>query len=184
MHWADTPYGVPALFIVAFSESAFFPVPPDLLLIALAVALPGRALWFAMVATVGSVAGAYLGYAMGYFGWESLGEPLVHFYNGEETMEFIRQQYTIHGFWGIFIAALTPIPYKIFTIASGLFKFDLGVFSLASVLGRGARFFTVGILIYYFGAPIKDIIDRNFNLMVLVFTILLVAGVVAIKIFM
>ena len=148
------------------------------------MALPRRALWFALIATAGSVAGAYLGYVIGYYGWETFGAPLVQFYNGEATMEFIKQQYTIHGFWGIFIAALTPIPYKIFTIASGLFKFDIGIFTVASILGRGLRFFAVAILIYYFGAPIKKLIDRHFNLMVLLFTILLIGGVAAIKFLM
>ncbi|MCK4577949.1 MAG: DedA family protein [Candidatus Marinimicrobia bacterium] len=184
MHWAETPYGVPALFLLAFTESAFFPVPPDLLLIALAAGLPRKALWYALVCLAGSLTGAYLGYAIGYFGWETVGRPLVDFYNGHEVMAWIRQQYTTYGFWGVFVAALTPIPYKIFTIASGLFQFDLTTFTVASILGRGLRFLAVGMLIYRFGASIKDLIDRRFNLMVIIFTVLLIGGFLLLKLFL
>ncbi len=181
LHWAETPYGTPALLILAFAESSFFPVPPDLLLIALALSIPSRAFWYALVCAAGSISGAYLGYGIGYLGWEAVGRPLVELYNGQETMEWIRLQYDAYGFWGVLVAALTPIPYKVFTIASGLFRFDLGTFTAASVLGRGLRFFTVAGLIYYFGPPVKDLIDRRFNLMVTIFTILLVGGFLVIK---
>ncbi len=181
LHWAETPYGTPALLILAFAESSFFPVPPDLLLIALALSIPSRAFWYALVCAAGSISGAYLGYGIGYLGWEAVGRPLVELYNGQETMEWIRLQYDAYGFWGVLVAALTPIPYKVFTIASGLFRFDLGTFTAASVLGRGLRFFTVAGLIYYFGPPVKDLIDRRFNLMVTIFTVLLVGGFLVIK---
>ncbi len=182
LHWAETPYGVPALFLLAFAESSFFPVPPDVLLIALAVSLPARSLWFALVCLAGSVTGAYLGYALGYFGWETVGRPLVDFYHGQETMEWIRLQYETYGFWGVLVAALTPIPYKVFTIASGVFHFDLGTFTTASILGRGLRFFAVGTLIYFFGPPIRSAIDRHFNLMAAIFLLLLIGGFVVIKV--
>ena len=181
LHWAETPYGTPALFVLAFAESSFFPVPPDVLLIALAVSIPRRAYRYALICAIGSVTGAYLGYIIGYFSWEAVGEPLVAFYNGEETVEWIRQQYNAYGFWGVFIAALTPIPYKVFTIASGLFSFDLGTFTAASVLGRSLRFFLVGTLIYFFGPPVRDLIDRHFNLMATLFALLLIGGFAAIK---
>ncbi len=181
LHWAETPYGVPALFALAVAESSFFPVPPDLLLIALAVALPKRAFWFALVCLAGSLSGAYLGYGIGYFGWEAIGRPLIDFYDGHEVMAMIKVKYDTYGFWGVFVAALTPIPYKIFTITSGLFHFRLDAFTAASILGRGLRFFAVGALIYYFGAPIKTAIDKNFNLMVWIFMVLLVGGVILIK---
>ena len=181
LHWAETPYGTPALFLLAFAESSFFPVPPDVLLIALAVSIPRKAFRYALVCATGSVIGAYLGYIIGYFSWEAVGEPLVAFYNGEETVEWIRQQYTTYGFWGVFIAALTPIPYKVFTIASGLFRFDLGTFAAASVPGRSLRFFLVGTLIYFFGPPVRDLIDRHFNLMATIFALLLIGGFAAIK---
>ena len=182
LHWAETPYGVPALFILAFAESSFFPIPPDVLLIALAVSVPGRSLWFALVCLVGSITGAYLGYALGYFGWEAVGRPLVDFYHGHETMEWVHLQYETYGFWGVLVAALTPIPYKIFTIASGVFHFDLGTFTAASILGRGLRFFAVGTLIYYFGPTIRDALDLHFNLIAAIFILLLIGGFVAIKV--
>lgn len=181
LHWAETPYGAPALFLLAFAESSFFPIPPDVLLIALAVSIPTRAFWFALISMTGSVSGAYLGYGLGYFGWEAVGKPLVEFYHGEETMAWIRQQYDAYGFWGVLVAALTPIPYKVFTIASGLFQFNLGTFTAASVIGRGIRFFAVGTLIFYAGPPIKNVIDRHFNLMATIFAVLLVGGFLVIK---
>jgi len=181
LHWAETPYGTPALLVLAFAESSFFPVPPDVLLIALAVSMPSRAFWYALMCAVGSICGAYLGYGIGYFGWEAIGRPLVEFYHGQETMDWIRLQYETYGFWGVFLAALTPIPYKVFTIASGLLSFNLGTFTAASILGRGLRFFAVGTLIYFFGPPVKDLIDRRFNLMAALFTVLLVGGFVVIK---
>ena len=181
LHWAETPYGTPALLVLAFAESSFFPIPPDVLLIALAVSIPSRAFWYALLCAVGSICGAYLGYGIGYFGWEAIGRPLVEFYHGQETMDWIRLQYETYGFWGVFIAALTPIPYKVFTIASGLLGFNLGAFTAASILGRGLRFFAVGTLIYFFGPPVKDLIDRHFNLMAALFTVLLVGGFVVIK---
>ena len=181
LHWAETPYGTPVLLLLAFAESSFFPIPPDLLLIALAISIPSRAFWYALICAVGSISGAYLGYGIGYLGWETVGRPLVELYNGQETMEWIRLQYDTYGFWGVLVAALTPIPYKVFTIASGLFRFDLGTFTAASVLGRGLRFFTVAGLIYYFGPPVKNLIDRRFNLMVTIFAVLLVGGFLVIK---
>ncbi len=181
LHWAETPYGTPALLILAFAESSFFPVPPDVLLIALAVSIPSRAFWYALMCAIGSICGAYLGYGIGYFGWEAIGRSLVEFYHGQETMDWIRLQYETYGFWGVFLAALTPIPYKVFTIASGVFGFHLGTFTTASILGRGLRFFAVGTLIYFFGPPVKDLIDRHFNLMAALFTVLLVGGFVVMK---
>jgi membrane protein YqaA with SNARE-associated domain len=177
LHWAETPYGAPALFLLAFAESSFFPIPPDVLLIALAVSVPSRAFWFALICMTGSITGAYLGYGLGYFGWEAVGEP----YNGQETMAWIRSQYESYGFWGVLVAALTPIPYKVFTIASGLFQFNLGTFTAASLIGRGLRFFAVGTLIFYAGPPVKELIDRHFNLAATLFIILLVGGFLVIK---
>jgi membrane protein YqaA with SNARE-associated domain len=181
LHWAETPYGAPALFLLAFAESSFFPIPPDVLLIALAVSVPSRAFWFALICMTGSITGAYLGYGLGYFGWEAIGKPLVELYNGQETMAWIRSQYESYGFWGVLVAALTPIPYKVFTIASGLFQFNLGTFTAASLIGRGLRFFAVGTLIFYAGPPVKELIDRHFNLAATLFVILLVGGFLVIK---
>ena len=181
LSWADSPYGVPALFLLAFAESSFFPIPPDILLIALAVAVPQRAFWFALVCLTGSLAGAFVGYGIGYAAWESIGQPLVAFYNGEETMAWISLQYQTYGFWGVLVAAITPIPYKVFTIASGVFRFDLLTFATASLLGRGARFFAVGWLIFKFGPAIKATIDANFNRLAILATVLVVGGFLVLK---
>ncbi len=181
LHWAETPYGVPALAILAVAESSFFPVPPDVLLIALAIAIPRRALHYALVCTIASVAGGVLGYAIGHYGYELIGQRIVAFYHGEAVMAQVRVWYDTYGFFGVLIAAVTPIPYKVFTIASGVFDFAFGTFMVASVLGRGLRFFAVAGLIYAFGAPIKSFIDRYFNLLAVIFIILLVGGFVVIK---
>tara|TARA_Y100001934_G_scaffold85587_1_gene106307 strand:+ start:261 stop:878 length:618 start_codon:yes stop_codon:yes gene_type:complete len=181
LSWADTPYGVPALFLLAFAESSFFPIPPDVLLIALAVAAPTRALKFAAVCTAGSVLGGLAGYGIGYYAWGALGQPIVEFFNGGEKMAQIEALYKTHGALGILIAAITPIPYKVFTIFSGMMKYDLATFFAASVVGRGFRFFLVAGLISWFGPTVKVWIERHFNLAVTAFTILLVGGFVLIR---
>jgi membrane protein YqaA with SNARE-associated domain len=181
LHWAETPYAVPALFVLAFSESSFFPVPPDVLLIALAISLPKKSLKFAAICTVGSVLGGMLGYAIGHFGYETIGKPIVDFYHGQKIMDSIKVQYDQHGFLGILVAAITPIPYKVFTIASGVFKFDFSLFVIASVVGRSTRFFVVAGLIWKFGPAIRDFIEKYFNILSIVFMILLIGGFILIK---
>lgn len=179
--WAETPYGSVALFVLAFAESSFFPVPPDVLLIALAISIPARAFRYAAICTLGSLAGGVIGYGLGHFAYESIGRPIVEFYHGEALMADIKARYDLYGFWGVLVAAVTPIPYKIFTISSGVFAFDFREFFLASVLGRSLRFFVVAALIYKFGAPIRDFIDRYFNKLSFAFVVLLIAGFVAVK---
>lgn len=181
LHWADTPYAVPALLLLSFAESSFFPVPPDVLLIALCIAMPNKAFRYATVCTIGSVIGGILGYGIGHFGYESIGRPIVEFYNGEDIMYAIKIRYDEHGFLGILIAAITPIPYKIFTISSGVFSFDFMMFVIASVIGRSARFFVVAGLIWKFGEPVKGFIDKYFNLLAIVFTVLLILGFLFIR---
>jgi membrane protein YqaA with SNARE-associated domain len=179
--WADTPYGAPALFILAFAESSFFPIPPDVLLIALAVAAPSKAFRFALICTAGSVLGGMAGYAIGVYGWEAIGQPIVAAYHGEPVMEKIQAWYDQYGFWGTLAAAITPIPYKVFTISSGVFKFPFLPFLAASAIGRAFRFFLVAALIRKFGPTIKVWIETRFNLAVSLFTVLLIAGFAAIK---
>ncbi len=181
LHWAETPYAVPALFLLAFAESSFFPVPPDVLLIALAISIPKKAFKFALICMLGSVIGGVVGYGIGLYGYESIGKPIVDFYHGQEVMELIKTKYDQHGFLGILIAAITPIPYKVFTIASGVFKFDFWLFTLASIIGRSTRFFIVAALIWKFGAPIKNFIEKYFNLLSILFIILLAGGFLLIK---
>jgi len=181
LHWAETPYAVPALFLLAFAESSFFPVPPDVLLIALAISIPKKAFKFALICMTGSVIGGILGYGIGLYGYETIGKPIVDFYHGQEIMELIKSKYDQHGFLGILIAAITPIPYKVFTIASGVFEFDFWLFTLASIIGRSTRFFIVAALIWKFGAPIRNFIEKYFNLLSIIFMLLLIGGFVLIK---
>ena len=174
--WAETPYGIPALVLLSFAESSFFPIPPDVLLIALALAIPKKSFKYAFYAALASVIGGILGYAIGLWGYQWIGHDIVAFYNGEAVMDKIQLLYSEYGFWGILTAAITPIPYKIFTIASGVFKFDFSQFLLASVLGRSIRFFAVGAMIWKFGPPIKSYIDRYFNLLAIFIVIFLIGG--------
>jgi membrane protein YqaA with SNARE-associated domain len=181
IRWAQTPYGTWALFLLAFCESSFFPIPPDVLLIALAVAVPAKALRYALVCSAGSVVGGCLGYFIGWQLMAVVGEKIIHFYRFETQMETIRDLFHRYDAWAIGIAGFTPIPYKVFTIAAGAFKVDFAVFFLASMISRSARFFIVGGLIYAFGPRIQTFIDRYFDVLAVSFTVLLIAGFVVIK---
>ncbi|MDQ7783976.1 MAG: YqaA family protein [Desulfomonilaceae bacterium] len=175
------PYAVPALFLLAFSESSFFPVPPDVLLIALAISIPSKAFYFAAVCSVGSVLGGMLGYLIGYEFMEVVGNRIVAFYGFMDKWQAVGELYNNYAAWAVAIAGFTPIPYKVFTIAGGAFKIDFLVFVLASFVSRSARFFLVSTLIYYFGPPIKSFIDKYFNTLAIVFAVLLVGGFVLVK---
>jgi len=181
LSWANHPAGAWALFFLAVAESSFFPVPPDVLLIALCVAAPRRSFRFAFICTVGSLLGGIIGYGIGHWGYEWIGRPIVEFYHGEAVMQRIQTWYHEYGFYGILIAAITPIPYKVFTITSGLFSYPLGGFLLASLVGRGLRFFCVSGLIRLFGPSIQSFIDRYFNWLAWAFVILLILGFVVLK---
>ncbi|NOZ75334.1 MAG: DedA family protein [FCB group bacterium] len=190
LHWADSPYGPVALFILAFAEASFFPIPPDILLIALALGSRRRALWFAMLTSIASVSGAILGYGLGYFVWwdqpgvySSLANWFFRVIPGFSPTGFVTIQslYDQWNFWIIFTAGFTPIPYKVFTITAGAFNINFFLFLMASVISRSARFFLVGGLIWKFGEPIRSFIDRYFNKLAILFTILLIGGFVIIK---
>ncbi len=181
LHWAETPYGTPALAIIAFAESSFFPVPPDPLLMALALGRRTSALRFALVCTVASVMGGLAGYAIGMYGMDLIGRPLIEAYGYQDTAEKLTRTFTEHGFWAVLVAAVTPVPYKVFTITSGACALPLETFILASVLGRALRFFVLGILIQLFGEPIKRFIDRYFNMLSVAFVVLLVGGFLVVK---
>jgi membrane protein YqaA with SNARE-associated domain len=181
LHWADTPYGSWALFILAFAESSFFPVPPDVLLIALAVGRPKRSFRFALICSIGSVLGGALGYLIGWQFMTVVGERIVAFYGLQPKVAYIGELYNQYNAWAVGIAGFTPIPYKVFTIAAGMFKINFGIFMLASLVSRSSRFFLVGTLIYWFGPQIRRFIDRYFNMLAVAFTVLLVASFVLIK---
>jgi len=181
LSWADSEYGTLALFLVAFSESSFFVVPPDVLLIALAVSRPERAFYYASVSTVGSVIGGMFGYIIGLKVMETVGIPILSFYDIMDKFEYVAATYNQYDAWAVGIAGFTPIPYKLFTIAAGATKINFLIFSFASLISRGARFFIVGGLIFLFGARIKDFIEKYFNLLSIVFVILLVGGFIVVK---
>lgn len=181
LHWAETPYGSWALFLLAFSESSFFPIPPDVLLIALAVAVPRKAMRFALICSVGSVLGGCFGYLIGWQFMGSIGAKIVVFYGLDDKVDYIGNLYRNYDAWAIGIAGFTPIPYKVFTIAAGMFKINFAVFIVASFLSRSARFFLVGGLIYLFGPRIQLFIEKYFNILAVAFTILLITGFVVIK---
>ena len=181
--WAQTPYGAPALFVLSFAESSFFPVPPDVLLIALALSMPSRALFFAAICSVASILGGIAGYGIGWGLWEVVQNFFFDYIPGfsHHAFEKIREKYDLYSFWVVFTAGFTPIPYKVITISAGVFKINFPVFVLASAISRSARFFLVGWLIYKFGAPVKDFIDRYFSILTIVFVLLLIMGFAAVK---
>lgn len=181
LHWAETPYGSWALFLLAFSESSFFPIPPDILLIALAVALPRKAIKYALICSVGSVLGGCFGYLIGWQFMTGIGDKIILFYGLAEKYEYIETLYKTYDAWAIGIAGFTPIPYKVFTISAGAFHINFAVFIIASVISRSARFFLVGGLIYIFGPKIQVFIDRYFNILAVAFVVLLVGGFILIK---
>lgn len=181
LHWADTRYALPALFLLAFAESSFFPVPPDVLLITLALGIPKKSFRYAFICTAGSVLGGILGYIIGLALIDTLGMPILRFYGVLDKYEYIQELYMRYDAWAVGLAGFTPIPYKVFTIAAGAFKIDFPVFVMASIAGRAGRFFLVSALIYFFGAQIKTFIDRYFNLLTITFFILLVIGFLAVK---
>ncbi|MBI2442184.1 MAG: DedA family protein [Lentisphaerae bacterium] len=182
LHWAATPYGASALFLLAFAESSFFPIPPDMLLIALALSRPRKSLWFALICSLGSVLGGIAGYGIGYFFWEAVGEPIINFYHAQAAFAKVQGYYQRDAFFYVFLAAFTPIPYKVFTIAGGICQIRLWQdLVLASLIGRSLRFFLVAALFYFCGPPIKQFIDRYFEILTIVFGVLLVGGFIAIK---
>ena len=183
LSWGDSRWGALALFLFAFAESSFFPIPPDVLLIALCLGAVTRSFRFAAICTAGSILGAMVGYAIGYFVWQNAaGEytALAHFFFNHvfsvEAFEKVGALYDQYNFWIVFTAGFTPLPYKIFTITGGLFHINFVMFFVASIISRGLRFFLIGGLIWKFGAPIKSFIDKYFNLLAIAFTVLLVGS--------
>ncbi len=190
LSWADSRYGPVVLFILAFTESVFFPIPPDILLIALALGASHKAFKYAFICTLGSVSGALLGYAIGNIAWLTPTGEFSAFANlffdnipGFSTAlyETIKNLFVQYDFWVIFTAGFTPIPYKVFTISAGAFNINFMMFIIASIISRGARFFIIGWLIWKFGPTIKVFIDKYFNLLALAFTVFLIGGFVLIK---
>lgn len=191
---AQRRHAVVILFVLAACESVFFPIPVDVLLIALCVSVPKRSFWFAAVCTAGSVLGAFIGYAIGYWLWyDTVGADaqtfsgLARFFFDhipgftEPAFEAVRAKYEAYDFWIVFTGGFTPLPFKLFTISAGVFQLNLLGFGLAALVSRASRFFLVAALFYFFGEPIKAFIDRYLGWLTLAFTILLIGGFVALK---
>ena len=169
---------------ISFAEASFFPIPPDVLLIPLCLGALKKALKFAMICSIASVLGGLAGYAIGFWGWESLDRYFFEYVPGFSEEKFQSISIRFNEEWGgplVFLAGFSPIPYKVFTIASGVLEMDLLQFLLASGISRSARFFLVAWLISKFGEPMKEKIDKHFNLLALVFALLLIAGFAVLK---
>ena len=169
------------LSLISFAESSFFPIPPDILLIPMALASKARALFYAFMCTLFSVLGGILGYAIGYFFYNSVGIYIVDFYHLENSFNIFENYYKEFGILIVFGAGITPFPYKFITIASGVFGLNIFLFIIVSIIGRGLRFYLIAILLYFFGEKIKLIIDKYFNILTIVFFILLVGSVFIIR---
>lgn len=183
LHWANTPYAVTALFLLAFAESSFFPVPPDVLLIAIGLSMPRRIFRCTALCTLGSVLGGVAGYAIGHSFWSVASVWFFNWVPGftPEVFQSIQLIFSKYNFWFVFLAGFTPVPYKVITIGAGVFHIYFPVFILASVVSRGLRFCLIGVLIYRYGARARQLIDEHFNKLTLVFSLLLVGGFIVIR---
>lgn len=181
MEWISGPYGELILFLIAFVESSFFPIPPDVFLIAMCVTMPTRAFRYAAVCSVGSVLGGALGYGLGFWFMDSIGMSIVDWYGLTEKYHLVQQYFKEYDVWIVGTAGFTPIPYKLFTISAGFARSNFFTFMVVSLLARSARFFLVAGLIWKFGPQIKNFIDRYFNILSIVFVVLLAAGFFLIK---
>lgn len=182
--WSEKPHGEHLLFWFSLAESCVVPVPTDPLLLALCAGAPRRSLWFAFLCGFGSVAGGLLGYAIGYYAFDSIGTALLQLYDPDlEAFSQIETIYENWGFWGVLMAAITPIPYKIFTWASGVFHYSLVQFVVASIIGRNIRFFFVGGLMAFGGDRVKDWVESSSNWLLGSCLVMFLLGFVAVKFF-
>lgn len=178
---AEHPRALWALAIVAFVESSVFPIPPDILMIPMIIARPSKAFVIAGVAMVASVLGGMLGYYIGWGLFESVGQPVLEFYGKADKFGEFAERYNEYGAWAVLIAGVTPFPYKVITILSGSTGLSLPVFIVSSIVARGLRFFIVAALLWKFGAPIRDFIEKRLGLMFTIFVALLLAGFAVVK---
>jgi membrane protein YqaA with SNARE-associated domain len=177
---AHHKHSTTALFLLSFAESSFFPIPPDVLQMALTLERRNRAFWYAAVSTAASVLGGIAGWAIGWGLWHLVDDFFFEYVPGftHANFDFVQSKFAENAFLAVFTAAFTPIPYKVFTIAGGVFGISIPVLVLASILGRGARFFLVATFFWFFGPPAKRLVERYFNVLTIVFTVLLIAGFV------
>jgi membrane protein YqaA with SNARE-associated domain len=178
---AHSPYALWALAAVAFIESSVFPIPPDLLMIPMIIAAPRRAFVIAGVATMASVLGGLLGYGIGMFAFDSLGQPILQALGKAHSMEKFSTRFNDMGFWAVLVAGITPFPYKVITIMSGWTAMPLGTFIATSILARALRFFIIAALLWKFGAPIRTFIENRLGLVFTVCCLVLVGGFVLVR---
>jgi len=176
MALAARPDAIYWMAAISFIESSVFPIPPDVLLIPMVLANRQRAFWIATVCTVSSVIGGYVGYAIGYFAFEAVGRPVLELYGAMDKYVSVKQTFDHWGAWFIIVKGMTPIPYKLVTIFAGTVKFDLLQFTFSSLISRAIRFFVEAALLWQFGAPIRDFIERRLTLVLMVSAALLVGG--------
>lgn len=181
MSLAESRYALWALAAVAFVESSFFPIPPDVLLIPMIIAAPRKAFLFAAIATAASVLGGLFGYFIGYALFDTIGQSILEFYGKAAYFEEFRTRYNEWGAWAVLVAGVTPFPFKVITIASGVTALNLPVFIVASIVARALRFFLVAALLYRFGAPIRDFIERRLGLVFIAFCVILLGGFYLVK---
>lgn len=178
---ADSRHALWALAFVAFVESSVFPIPPDILMIPMIIARPSRAFVIAGIATVSSVLGGLLGYYIGWGLFESVGRPVLEFYGKDAYFEDFATRYNEWGAWAVLIAGVTPFPFKVITILSGSTGLNLGIFVVASIIARGLRFFIVAALLWKFGTPIREFIEKRLGLMFTLFVVILLGGFYLVK---
>lgn len=185
-HWtlslADHPYAMWALVVVAFAESSFFPIPPDILMIPMIIARPNKAFFIAGVAMAASVIGGLLGYAIGALAFEQIGRPILEMLGKADAAQEFNTRFNDMGFWAVLIAGLTPFPYKVITIMSGWTGMPLGTFIATSIIARGGRFFIVAALLWKFGDPIRDFIEKRLGLVLALFLALLLGGFALVRV--
>ncbi len=181
MTWISGPYGIWVLFVIAFVESSFFPIPPDVFLIAMCIAAPTRAFKYAAVCAVGSAAGGAFGYGLGFWFMDSVGQQIIAWYGLDDKYQRVQELYRAYDIWAVGAAGFTPLPYKLFTITAGAFHLNFPTFVIVSLISRSARFFLVAAFIWKFGEPVQRYIDKYFNILSIVFMVLLVGGFLLIK---
>jgi membrane protein YqaA with SNARE-associated domain len=181
--WVQSPSGVWALFFLALAESSFFPIPPDVFLIILCIAVPPKSFRYAAICAAGSVVGGVIGYGLGLGFMDTIGVKILEWYGLHDKYAVVQELYRKYDALAVGAAGFTPLPYKLFTITAGAFKINFVTFTLVSMVSRSARFFLVAALIYKFGAPVKHFIDRYFNLLTILFFILLIGGFLVVRLF-
>lgn len=181
--WVQSPSGVWALFFIAVAESSFFPIPPDVFLMVLCLAVPRKSFRYAAICAAGSVLGGMIGYGLGLGFMDTIGVKILALYGLQDKYVMVQDLYRQYDALAVGAAGFTPLPYKLFTITAGAFKINFVTFVLASMLSRSARFFLVAAFIYKFGAPVRHFIERYFNLLTILFFILLIGGFFVVKFF-